>query len=89
MLVSRVTFIQAFLILLLKGTDQWTLRESSNCELKRKVSPLISRPIEYNSCLSQHLSKLCFFSSFFFTFPMELVFEYLNVHGPVLAYKIC
>ncbi|CAB1351943.1 unnamed protein product, partial [Coregonus sp. 'balchen'] len=38
MLVTWVTYIQAFLILLVKGADQWSFRESSNCELKRKNS---------------------------------------------------
>ncbi|XP_045550039.1 metalloprotease TIKI1 [Salmo salar] len=42
MLVTWVTFIQAFLILLVKGTDQWSLRESSNCELNKKQSDLNS-----------------------------------------------
>ncbi|XP_055769282.1 metalloprotease TIKI1-like [Salvelinus fontinalis] len=42
MLVYWVTFIQAFLILLVKGADQWSLRESSNCELNKKQSDLNS-----------------------------------------------
>ncbi|XP_042158698.1 metalloprotease TIKI1-like [Oncorhynchus tshawytscha] len=42
MLVSWVAFIQAFLTLLVKGADQWSLRESSNCELNKKQSDLNS-----------------------------------------------
>ncbi|XP_064799694.1 metalloprotease TIKI1-like [Oncorhynchus masou masou] len=42
MLVSWIAFIQAVLTLLVKGADQWSPRESSNCELNKKQSDLNS-----------------------------------------------
>ncbi|KAL0963225.1 hypothetical protein UPYG_G00351380 [Umbra pygmaea] len=42
MLVPWFAFIHAFLILLVKGSDQWSMRDSSNCELNRKQSDLNS-----------------------------------------------